>query len=532
MNEATRHEIVRRHQGGASVRRIAEDLDLARQTVRDVIRRWHAERAGANPSAALPTPPQRRASVLDAFDDAIRQWLERYPDITVTRLLQELRAQGYPGQYTILRNRVKELRPRPTPEPVERFETGPGAQAQMDYSTYDLDFTSEGRRRVYLFSYILGYSRRAYLHFVASQDLQTTLREHIRAFEYLGGVARSCLYDNMKVVVVRHGDEGPIYNPKFLAFATHYGYSVRACRVRRSQTKGKVERYFHYAQVNLLNGRTFQSLEHLNAVTVRWLAEVADVRVHRGTKQRPIDRHAEERPHLLPLPATPYDVAAVEYRVVNVEGFVVYQQNSYSVPWRYIGLPLPVRVTETELVVYGPQVEEIGRHRLFPRGTTGQRSLVKAHRPSADPREQEMLLRQRFAELGPSAERFLDGLVRDQRYGKRQAFQTLALQSTYARVDLLAALERAVRFGAYSLNAVERILAAQAQPQSSLDALADRERRRLPEHLRDDPVTPRPTTDYRTLGEDATAHGPPQNTPPAGSADEPHDDADPAHRPA
>jgi transposase len=509
MNESTRHEIVSRHQDGASIRSIAEDLDLARQTVRDVIRRWHADRVGANPSAALPTPPQRRASLLDAFDDAIRQWLERYPDITVTRLLQELRAQGYPGQYTILRTRVKELRPRPTREPVERFETLPAGQAQMDYSTYDIDFTSEGRRRVYLFSYILGYSRRAYLRFVESQDLPTTLREHIRAFEYLGGVARSCLYDNMKVVVLRHGDEGPIYNPKFLAFATHYGYTVRACRVRRSQTKGKVERYFHYVEVNLLNGRAFQSLEHLNAVTLRWLAEVADVRSHRETKQRPIDRHAEERPHLLPLPATPYDVAAVEYRVVNVEGFVVYQQNSYSVPWRHIGLPLPVRVTETDLIVYGPQVEEIGRHRLFPRGTTGQRSLLKAHRPSADPREAETLLRQRFAELGPIAERFLDGLVRDQRYGKRQAFKTLALQSTYARIDLLAALERAVRFGAYSLDAVERILAASAKPQSILDVLADRERERLPAHLRDEPVTPRPTTEYRTLGEH---HGQPQET--------------------
>ena len=120
---------------------------------------------------------------------------------------------------------------------------------------------------------------------------------------------------------------------------------------------------------------------------------------------------------------------------------------------------------------------------------------------SADPREQETLLRQRFAELGPRAECFLDGLLRDQRYGKRQAFKTLALQSTYARVDLLAALERAVRFGAFSLDAVERILAASAKPQSILDALADRERERLPAHLRDEPVTPRPTTAYRTLGE-------------------------------
>lgn len=58
-----------------------------------------------------------------------------------------------------------------------------------------------------------------------------------------------------------------------------------------------------------------------------------------------------------------------------------------------------------------------------------------------------------------------------------------------------------MRFGAYSLDAVERILAASARPQSILDALADQERERLPAHLRDDPVAPRPTTEYRTLGE-------------------------------
>ena len=498
MTDETRHEIVRRHQGGASVRRIASELGLARQTVRAAIRRWHADRAGLAPPAA----PRRRASLLDAFDGAIRGWLDRYPDITVTRMLEELRAQGYPGRYTILRERVNQLRPRPTREPVERFETEPGAQAQMDYSTYDLDFTGEGRRRVHLFSYVLGYSRRGYLRFVDAQDLPTTVREHVRAFEHLGGAARTCLYDNMKVVVLRHGDEGPIYNPKFLAFATHYGFTPHACRVRRGQTKGKVERQFHYAEVNLLNGRTFQSLEHLNAVTARWLAEVADVRVHRETQERPIDRHAREVPHLLPLPATPYEVAAVEYRVVNVEGFVVYQQNSYSVPWRHIGLPLPVRVTEAELIVYGPEVTEVARHRLFPRGTTGQQAVHKGHRPGPDPRVQEELLRTRFGELGSVAARFLDGLLRDQRYGRRQAVRILALQGTYARGDLLAALDRAVRFGAYSLDAVERILAARAKPQSILDALADRERERLPEHLRDDPVVPRPTTEYRTLGED------------------------------
>ncbi|HEY2787562.1 MAG TPA: IS21 family transposase [Fimbriiglobus sp.] len=522
MTEEIRHEIVRRHQGGSSVRRIAQDLHLARQTVQAVLRRRDAERAGSAASAVS----RRRPSALDAYDDRIRQWLARYPDITVTRLLEELRAVGFTGHYTILHERVRALRPRPTREPVVRFETDPAAQAQMDYSTYDLDFTGSGRRRVHLFSYLLSYSRRQYLRFVESMDLPTTLREHVRAFEHLGGVARTCLYDNMKVVVLRHGDEGPLYNPKFLAFATHYGFTPRACRVRRSQTKGKVERAFDYVEKNLLNGRTFASLDHLNEVTAHWLAAVADVRVHRETNRRPVDRHAEERPHLIPLPATPYTVDAVEYRVVTVDGFVVYQQNSYSVPWRSIGQPLPVRITETELIVYGSDVREVARHRLFPRGGTGQQSLHQEHRPSTDPRIQQAHLRDRFAELGPPAGRFLDGLIRDQRYGHQQALKILALQSTYARVDLLAALERAVRFGAYSLNAIERILAARAQPQSLLAALADRERRHLPDHLRDNPVSPRPTTAYRPLVEESIDHAAPQDPPtPDTAAGPPPDEA-------
>jgi transposase len=467
MNDETRNEIVRRRQDGASMRRIARDLNVARDTVQSIIRRWEADRAGQG----SPAPATRRPSLVDPFNDAIRQLLERYPEITIQRIVEELRLKGFTGGRSIVRERVLELRPRPTREPVIRFETSAGAQAQMDYSTYDIDFTEEGRRRVHLFSYVLGYSRRQYLHFVDAQDLPTTLREHIRAFEHLGGVARTCLYDNMKVVVLRHGDEGPLYNPKFLAFATHYGFTPRACRVRRGQTKGKVERPFFYAEQSLLNGRTFRSLEHLNEITAWWLANVADVRIHRETKQRPLDRHAEEHPQLLPLPAVPYHVAAVDYRVVNVEGDVAYRANAYSVPWRYIGQALPVRITETELIIYGPMIDEVARHRLFPRGVTGQRSELPGHRPCAEPRQTEAMLRERFAEFGPNALRFLDGLLASQRYGKAQAFKVLALLATYARSDLLAALERAVRFGAYSLNAVERILAVQAQPKSMLDIL-------------------------------------------------------------
>ncbi len=527
MNEETRNEIVRRRQDGASMRRIARELNIARDTVQSVIRRWEADRAGRD----SPAPAARRPSLVDPFHDTIRQLLERYPNITVQRVLEELRLKGFAGGRSIVRERVLELRPQPSREPVIRFETSPGAQAQMDYSTYDIDFTTEGRRRVYAFSYVLGYSRRQYVRFVDSQDLATTLREHIRAFEHLGGVARTCLYDNMKVVVLRHGDEGPFYNPKFLAFATHYGFTPWACRVRRGQTKGKVERPFYYVETSLFNGRTFRTLEHLNEVAAWWSANVADVRVHRETKQRPLDRHAEERSQLLPLPAAPYHVSDVVYRVVNDEGDVAYRQNTYSVPWRYLGQTLPVRITETELIVYGPKIDEVARHRLFSRDVTRQHSVLPAHRPSVEPRQTEALLRERFVELGPQATRFLDGLLAGQRYGKAQAFKVLALLAVYARADWLAALERAVRFGAYSLNAVERILAVQAQPKVVSDIEVDRDQQ-LPPHLTDNPVLPRPTTDYPYLVEEPTDHASTPETPPPDNADDQPPAADDTSRPA
>src|SRR6476659_6096274 len=153
----------------------------------------------------------------------------------------------------------------------------------MDYATYDLDFTDEGRRRVYAFSYVLGYSRRQYLRFVEAQDFATTVREHVRAFEHLGGVAATCLYDNFKVVVSGYEADEPIYNPRFLAFATHYGFRPIACRPHRPQTKGKVEREFLYVQSSLLGGRSFRTLEHLNETTAWWLEHVADIRTLRAS---------------------------------------------------------------------------------------------------------------------------------------------------------------------------------------------------------------------------------------------------------
>ncbi len=379
MNPQTRNAIIRRWHQNHSLRSIARELHLSRETVRRVIDQYQQHRDGAD----SPAPGRkRRPSKVDRFEPQIVRLLARYPKITVQRIFEELRREGYDGGTSI-------------------------------------------------------------------------------AFEHLGGVAASCLYDNMKVVVSRYEDGEPVYNPRFLAFATHYGFRPIACRVRRPQTKGKVERPFDYVEKNLLNGREFRSLEHLNDVTRWWLENVADIRIHGTTKQRPIDRHAEEQPHLIELPAHPYDVAEVVHRTVDVEGFVHWRGNRYSVPWQATrpGALLPIKITEDELIIYGREIEEIARHVLLPSTAKKQDQVRPEHRPPRNRRIRREKIRSELAELGEIGERFLVGLKEAHRDCWRQAENVLALLATYHRRDLVVALERAIerRIGEARFADVKRL---------------------------------------------------------------------------
>jgi hypothetical protein len=309
-------------------------------------------------------------------------------------------------------------------------------------------------------------------------------------------------------VVTGYRNDVPIYNLQFLKFATHYGFRPVACRPRRSQTKGKVERPFGYVELNLLNGRTFQSLAHLNQVAATWLAETADVRIHPETKQSPRERHALELPHLLPLPATAYETAEVSYRTVTVEGFVLWRQNLYSVPWRYLGEALLVRVTPEQLLVYSPRLEEeIARHEPFPRAVTGERRIDPAHHPAPQDGRQRMdVLRTRYEELGAVAVEFLKQLTATQRYHCDQARRVLGLLGTYAREDVLAAMTRAVKYGACHASAMERILESQAKPMGVMEKLAAQMREEAAGEPDTAAIKPRPLSEYQSLFPPESTH--------------------------
>ena len=173
MSQKLDNEIVHRRQGGQSMRGIARDLGISRWRVERTLALNQSLRSGETEkpvNAQLPKPSQSRRSKLDQYLPAIEQLLERYPNMTAVRIFEELKTRGYAGGFTTVREKVKTLRRRPNSPLTVRFETAAGVQAQMDWSSYDIVFTQEGRRRVNLFSYILGYSRRQYIVFSERQD--------------------------------------------------------------------------------------------------------------------------------------------------------------------------------------------------------------------------------------------------------------------------------------------------------------------------------------------------------------------------
>ena len=282
---------------GLSKTAIAERLGVSRR----VIHHWLATgQLDRDLEAAPPRVARPRATKLDAYHGIIAERLDVYHELSAVRLFEEVRKAGYTGGITQLRDYVARVRPRPEPEPVTRFETPPGHQAQVDFAEFRFPW---GKR--YALLVVLGYSRLLWLKFYPRQTLATVIAGLEEAFAYVGGVPHEILFDQMKAVIVedQRADGGKLLeNAEFLRFARHWGFRIRACRPYRAKTKGKVERPVRYVRGNFIYGREFVGDADLDAQRQRWLDEVANVRVHRTIQAVPRERFdAEERMHLLPL---------------------------------------------------------------------------------------------------------------------------------------------------------------------------------------------------------------------------------------
>jgi transposase len=459
--------VVTRIRTGWSARGLARDLKVSRNTVRAILKKHHEHREeGHDLLAREPRAP--RPSKLDEHVPKIKELLAEYPKITAQRIFEELTAGGYQGGISVLREKVRRLRPKPKREPTVRFETEPGQQGQMDWSPYKLKLRCGHLLQVLCFSYVLGFSRRQYIDFVEHRDFYTLIRRHQAAFEYFGGVPEHCLYDSEKTVVLRWEANQPVYNPSFLQFITHYACRPVACQRGRAQTKGKVEAPFQYVEGNLLNGRTFVDLDDLRRTARWWMVNRSDTHVHDTTRQPPLERFlAAEALALQPLPLHPYDTSEVGFRVCSMDGFIEWETNKYSVPYEHVGEILTVKATDEEILVYGPDIRKIAVHERRPDSAHQIIELVEHRAHAKKVRYGLEPVRQTFVALGEATEDFLKGLQNSfPRNSGYHARYILLLKDTYNVDDIHKAMLHAMRYHAYDCMAVERILKARFRPRT------------------------------------------------------------------
>ncbi|MFP5307636.1 MAG: IS21 family transposase [Gammaproteobacteria bacterium] len=296
---------------GLSKAEVARQIGISRRTVYHWIATGQLDRE-------LDDAPVRRAArtvdrKIDPFRPIIDARLAEYPALSAIRLFDEIRAAGYSGGYTQVKAYVRDTRPGPKPEPVVRFETPPAQQAQVDFAEFLLPW---GKR--YALLVVLGYSRLLWMQFFSRQTMAVLMRGLEEAFAFFGGVPAELLFDQMKAVIIedqRLTGGTLLENAEFVRFAAHWGFRIRACRPYRAKTKGKVERPIGYVRRNFFYGRTFVSDADLDAQSLSWLANKANVRLHRTTREPPRVRfERDERLLLQPLAPRPYRSVSLPQR--------------------------------------------------------------------------------------------------------------------------------------------------------------------------------------------------------------------------
>jgi transposase len=339
---------------GIPVRQIARRLHMARKTVRKILGRHRA------PPKLAAEP---RGSILDPYEPAIRAVLDDTPEMLAPAVLERLRPLGYTGGVTILRDRLRRIRPRGHRAAFLTLDFLPGEAMQVDWA--DFGFALPGLpRRVSAFVAVLCHSRQLYIEFTVSQTMGSFLRCMERCLRFYDGTTLVDIFDNMKTVVLSHSATATVFNPKFLEYArTRGSFAVRACNVKKANEKGRVERPIGFVRRRFWPGRRFRDLLDLNTQAVRWRDDFANGRVHEVTGKVPqlVFEHEEKR-LLKPISTTPFDTDDIEGIGVTKMFRISFDRNRYSVPWRLASQQVLVRANDDVVSVF-LETKQVAQHR-------------------------------------------------------------------------------------------------------------------------------------------------------------------------
>jgi len=298
-----------------------------------------------------PRTPRQHPSKLDPFKAQIVRLLERYP-YSAAQVFQRLREQGFDGGYSIGKAYVRTVRPRRQPAFLT-LAFAPGECAQVDWGAFGSVPVGQTQRRLSFFVMVLCYSRMMYVEFTVSQTMEHFLACHQHAFEFFGGIPHTVMVDNLKSAVrQRPLGEAPVFNPKYLDFARHNGFTITPCNVGKGNEKGRVENGVGYVKKNFLAGLELPDFSALNPAARQWLDTVANVRLHSETRDKPVQAWHKERPYLSPLPLHPFDSVTVSQVRASRQFRIILETNRYSVPAHYAGQALTLKTYPDRLCIY------------------------------------------------------------------------------------------------------------------------------------------------------------------------------------
>jgi transposase len=466
-DESLENTVITLHGQGWSIRRISRELGISRKRILRVLVSNSVLRDAT--SGEKITPKKKRPSKLDPYKEFIAELLEKYSNITGRRVYEHLGQRGYNGRITIVRDYLKSIRQVGSKTPVRLVETDPGQRAAHDWSDYHVYFTSLRRTvQVTFFSYILSYSRRQYIEVVDDKRQKTLFCALINAFIYLDGVPKEIKGDNQKACVDRWEAGRPVFNGRYLEFATHYRFRPLTITPGRPQENLKIERPFSYLERSFLNGREFRDMDDLKRQLKKWLAEVNDVRIHGTTKKRPIDMYIEEHPFLQVLPANHFDTSHVVHLVVNQESCVQWKGYLYVVPEQYMYEVCPVRIAEDHLVVYSTTGEQLVTH---PLAEPGRKERYVGVRQKTDKKPDLVIadVISRLEAFAPEMREYIDQVRRHKPGSWRHHLKSLlAMKVNYRVEDILVAVRRAQEYKVFESGAIERFLANNSEPRYSI----------------------------------------------------------------
>src|SRR3989442_1331089 len=182
--------------------------------------------------------------------------------------------------------------------------------------------------------------------------MEHVLACHQHAFEFFGGIPYKVMVDNLKSAVLKRAvGEAPVFNPKYLDFAHHSGFTIAPCNIGKGNEKGRVENGVGYVKKNFLAGLDIPDFSALNPAARYWLDTVANVRLHGETRDTPTALWHKERPSLRPLPLHPFDIATVAQVRASRQFRLTLETNRYSVPAHYAGPVLTLKTSPDRLCV-------------------------------------------------------------------------------------------------------------------------------------------------------------------------------------